>query len=219
MSRSIDCSIHNVMPTFRMDERLNFLHQKFQQNKKTVATDMINEHLTILENFDGSYFERQKLEQLLEVRYNLFISELDAKETMLFGNVSKSPTSLVCTQVFDPFFAEQTYNILFNNPYTTIAEIDQVRRTYLGILAQAEEVFSKQVNTFIAEKNEIVSKMLIALNLFDNQVAVFDDQTREKRNALQKFYQNQIKEIMPKNNFCEIRTFIKKLEQLQQSFF
>lgn len=219
MSRSIDCSIYNVMPTFRIDERLYFLHQKFQENKKIVAKNMIKENVKILEKFRGTYVARQKLEQLLELRYNLLIAELNEQETMLFGNVNKSPTPLVCTQVFDPFFAEQTYNILFNNPHTTIAEIDQVRRTYLGILAQAEEVFSKQVDTFIIEKNNIVANMLIALRKFDNQVVVFDDQTREKRNTLQKFYQNQIKEIMPKNNFCEIRTFIKKLEQLQKSFF
>lgn len=207
------------MPTFHMDERLYFLHQKFQENKKNVATDMIKENIRILEKFRGTYVARQKLEQLLEVRYNLFIAELNEQENALFGTVSKLPTSLVCTQMFDPFFAEQTYNILFNNPHTTIEEIDQVRRVYLGILAQSEEVFSKQVDTFIVEKNKIITNMLIALGKFDNQVRVFDDETRLERNALQKFYQNQIKEIMPQNNFCEIRAFIKKLERLQKSFF
>lgn len=207
------------MPTFHMDERLHFLHQKFQQNKKIAATNMVKENVRILEKFRGTYVARKELERLLHARYNLLIAELNEQENVLFGTVSKLTTSFVCTQAFDPFFAEQTYNILFNNPHTTLEEIDQVRRVYLGILAQAEEVFSKQIDTFTREKNKIVANMLIALRKFDNQVTVFDDETRAERNALQKIYQNQIKEIMPKNNFCEIRTFIRKLEQLQKSFF
>lgn len=225
MSRSIDCSIHNVMTTFPKGESYRMLQhslQKFQETKAASIAKMLSSNVDILEDFQGSYAERQHIEQMLELRYSILIADLNEQEKALIEMVESvttfvRPVPLIHTQLFDPFFANQTYNLLFNNPHTTIEEVDMVRRSYLGILAQTEERFVQRISTFLEEKNKIVAHMLIELEKFDRQVTSFDDETRERRNALQKMYQNQIKAIMPTNNLCEIKDFIKKLERFQKS--